>query len=219
MSNSKEKLIFGEFGKVECQRNSNVVTPRKSPSSYTRWLHVDLKKSSELHVSALPSFHFFVSVKAEEKSRVRETTSTLFQGNKGRVVEWIHEGRKRRPSLYASKLHVHFIIREGSSDSSGASELASTPLTHHFTGSKTITKPPTNCIQLEVHNSVGFVVFMTLGRVQQLHQSGRATISSRAPWFKIEEGRQRSQSSCPSRQALLKYQTFKREGSCCWRLT
>jgi hypothetical protein len=45
------------------------------------------KRSSELHVSALPSFHFFVSVKAEEKSRVRETTSTLFQVNKGTVVE------------------------------------------------------------------------------------------------------------------------------------
>jgi len=135
-------------------------------------------KKKVVNSTCLPCLHFTFLSLWRRKSRVRETTSTLFQGNKGRVVEWIHEGRKRRPSLYASKLHVHFIIREGSSDASGASELASTPLTHHFTGSKTITQPPTYCLLLSVHNSVGFVVFMTLGRVQQLHQSGRATISS-----------------------------------------
>ena len=98
--------MFGEFGNVECQRNSNYVT--KTVVLPVRRLALELrrstpsctitKKSFVLHsltsrrpkkkvVVNSPSFHFFVSVKAEEKSRVRETTSTLFRGNKGTVVE------------------------------------------------------------------------------------------------------------------------------------
>lgn len=56
---------------------------------------------------------------------------------------------------------------------------------------------------------------MTLGRVQQLHQSGRATISSRAPWaflFTLEILKVALEVKVVARRGKPSPTAFKREG-------